>query len=160
MAALADRYGMGVRDLRLLADAWAEGGRDGVVALGPATDDSSDQEAVVQAEAAIQAWRDRHYPLDLLEVDVWRNRLTVWQLVANDDDRRGAPQRRPLLQVRRTAGGRWHLYRRAAQGEWWPVTVGGRCAPQTLDDCLQAVHVNAAWQFWKGDVIPQRRSTS
>lgn len=158
MAALAKRHGMGVRDLRLLADAWAEGGQDGIVALGPATEEEADRETIQQAAAAIQTWRDRHYPLDLLEIEVRGNRLTVWQLVANDDDRRGAPQRRSLLQVRRTSGGRWHLYRRAAQGEWWPVTVGGRRAPQSLDDCLKAVHVNSAGQFWTGNVIPQRPS--
>jgi hypothetical protein len=135
-----------VRQLRMLADAWAAGRASGVAALGPAPADT-DERPLADAAAEIDEWRARHFPLDVFEVEIWRNRLTVWHVRAADD-RQAAPTRRPLLQLRCT-GGQWHLYRRAAQGEWWPVVVPGR-RPRSARECLDAVRVDIGNQFWAG----------
>lgn len=143
---LAERAGVSPRRLRLLADAWAEGGRSGIVALGPAPPEV-DQAAVARLDGALEAWRRRHYPLEALRWDAWRNRLTVWQLVVGAN-RRGEAERRPLCQFRLTPDGRWHLYRMAVQGEWWPVPVMGRHAEQGADSCLEAVRADVLGVFW------------
>jgi len=143
---LARRAGVSPRRLRLLADAWAEGGRSGIVALGPAPADV-DQTAIQRVDGALEAWRRRHYPLEALRWDSWRNRLTVWQLVVGAD-RRGEAVRRPLCQLRVTPDGRWHLYRKAVQGEWWPVPVLGRRVDQNADSCLEAVRADVLGFFW------------
>jgi hypothetical protein len=141
---LAAHMGVTPRQLRLLADAWDEAGPSGVDALGPAPPEVDP--AMQQADGALEAWR-RHYPLESLQWDVWRNRVTVW-LLEPGPDRRGDVRQRPLLQLRCTAGGRWHLYRKAAQGEWWPVTVSGPRRPQRLEDCLNAARVDGGNVFW------------
>ncbi len=143
---LAERADVSPRRLRLLADAWAEGGRSGIVALGPAPA-VVDQAAVQRMDGALEAWRRRHYPLEALRWDSWRNRLTVWQLVVGAD-RRGELDRRPLCQLRLTPDGRWHLYRKAVLGEWWPVAVMGRRAEQGADSCLDAVRADVLGVFW------------
>lgn len=143
--ALAARVGVPARRLRLLADAWAEAGAEGLVALGPAPE-CVDDAAVGHADAAIEAWRQRYYPLETLEWEVWRNRITVWRVVPPADRRAGA-ERRPLLQLRWTDA-RWHLYRRAAQGEWWPVPVNGPRRAQDVDACLDEVHRDLGGRFW------------
>jgi hypothetical protein len=150
---LAARTGLPPRQLRFLADAWAEGGRSGLDAIGPAPP-RSDSDAMRRADGAIEAWRRRHYPLETLRWERWRNRVTVWQVVP-PADRQAAPERRPVLQLRWTPDGRWHLYRKAAQGEWWPVPVRGRRAPQDVIDCLDAARVDVANQFWTGDEAPR-----
>ena len=144
-ARMAARTGVEVRRLRLLADAWTAAGASGVEALGPAPADGADvvPEAV---GAALEAWRRRSLPLEALRWDVWRNRVTVWRAVA-PDDRTGAPAEEALLQLRRTPDGRWHLYRRAAQDEWWPVRVGRGRRGTTLAACLDAVLADPAGRF-------------
>ena len=150
LAALAQRSGQDARTLRLLADAWLEGGPSGLAALGPAPA-ATDEAAMVRADGALEAWRRRHFPLEALRWDVWRNRVTVWHLLPGAD-RRGDLERRALCHLRLTPDGapdgRWHLYRKAAQGEWWPVVVQGRRAAQDLRHCLDAVRVDAVGQFW------------
>lgn len=145
-AALAASHDIAPRQLRLLADAWAAGGRSGLRALGPATP-VTDPAVMAWAVEMVEAWRRRHFPFDALEPDVWRNRLTVWWLQPGDTPT-AALRRHPLLQVRRTPDGRWHLYRRAAQGEWWPVVLHGRRARQSLAACLNAVRLDAVGEFW------------
>ncbi len=142
---LAAEQDISVRQLRLLADAWVEGGGAGVRALGPGV--PTQDAAMARAEAVIETWRRRHFPLDALQVDVWRNRLTVWWLLPAED-RTAALERRPLMELRRTPDGRWHLYRRAVQGEWWPVLVRGRRRHQSLSACLDMVRVDPLHQFW------------
>ena len=134
------------RQLRLLADAWDEGGRSGVDAIGPAPEDV-DPLHLHRAELIVETWRRRHFPLDALETSVWRNRVTVYWMVLGRDRTRGLV-RSPLMQLRRTTDGRWHLYRRAARGEWWPVTVRGRRRRQSLSACLDAVRVDPLNHFW------------
>ncbi|HUG83127.1 MAG TPA: hypothetical protein VMM13_01115, partial [Euzebya sp.] len=143
--ALAIRTGVTPRQLRLLADAWAEGGRSGLEAIGPAPE--GEDELMARAEEVIETWRRRHFPLDALEVQRWRGRSTVWWLVPGQD-RGGDLQRHPLMQLRRTGDGRWHLFRRAIQGEWWPVVVRGRRRRQSLSACLDAVRVDPLHHFW------------
>jgi hypothetical protein len=150
LPALALEHDVETRQLRLLADAWAEGGAAGLRALGPAT--AVDPGAVERATAIIETWRRRHFPLDALQVDTWRNRVTVLWLVPSPV-RGGELDRVPLMQLRWTDGGRWHLYRRAAQGEWWPVVVRGRRRRQSLSACLDTVRVDPLRQFW-GDGGP------
>jgi hypothetical protein len=144
LPALAAQHGVTVRRLRLLADAWAEAGASGVQALGPAL--PMPVEPMAHADAELARWWAAHHPLESLRWDVWRNRITVWWLVP-DADRRDV-ERRPLLHLRLTHDGRWHLYRRAAQGEWWPVVVRGPRHPQTLQHCLEAVELDAGNGFW------------
>lgn len=148
---LAERADVPPRRLRLLADAWAEGGRSGILALGPAPADV-DHAAMQRLDGALEAWRRRHYPLEALSWDSWRNRLTVWQLVVGAD-RRGEAERRPLCQFRLTPDGRWHLYRKAVQGEWWPVPVLGRRASQGVDSCLDAVRADVLGFFWNAGPV-------
>ncbi len=145
-AELAERAGVAPRRLRLLADAWAEGGAAGVAALGPAST-QTDPAAVRDLDASLETWRRRHYPLEVLRWRVWRNRVTVEHVVPGAD-RRGDAAARPLFQLRVTDRGRWHLYRKAAQGEWWPVAVAGRRGAQDLAACLDAVRTDPANQFW------------
>lgn len=145
-----------LRRLRMLADAWAEAGPSGVDAMGPAVD--TPRHLMALAEEALDEWRARHFPLELLRWDVWRNRITVWWVVPNAD-RAAAPQRRPLLQLRLTHEGRWHLYRRASAGEWWPVTVRGPRRPQGLTDCLDVVTADAANRFWHASVAHEASAT-
>lgn len=142
---LAIRTGITPRQLRLLADAWAEGGPSGLAAMGPAQ--GGQEEVMERAEAVIETWRRRHFPLDALETQCWRDRITVWWLVPGPD-RSGALQRHPLMQLRRTPDGRWHLFRRAVQGEWWPVVVRGRRRRQSLSACLDAVRIDPLHHFW------------
>jgi hypothetical protein len=47
-----------------------------------------------------------------------------------------------------THEGRWHLYARAAHGEWWPVVVRGWRGQQSVSDALRAVELDAANRFW------------
>ncbi len=150
-ADLADQHGITVRQLRLLADAWAEAGPCGVAALGPAPPEVPEH-VMERALDIIETWRRRHFPLDALEVERWRNRITV-RRVAPAADRAEPPVVRPLMQLRRTGDGRWHLYRKAAQGEWWPVTVRGRRRRQSLSACLDAVRIDLLNQFW----VPEGR---
>lgn len=143
---VAERVGVERRRVRLLADAWAEGGAFGVAALGPAPADT-DAEALRRADGAVEAWRRRHFPLEALRWETWRNRITVWHLLPGQD-RLGDLERRPMAQLRLTRDGRWHLYSKAAQGEWWPVVVKGRRGEQTVADCLEAVRNDGAGRFW------------
>lgn len=152
LADLAREHDVQPRQLRMLADAWQEGGPTGVQMLGPAV--AAEPETMHRAEAVVERWRRSHFPLDALESEVWRNRLTVWWLVPGQD-RTGDLERLPLLQVRRSRDGRWHLYRRAVQGEWWPVTVRGRRRRQSLSDCLDAVRIDPLRHFWGVDGPPQ-----
>ncbi|MEE8602672.1 hypothetical protein [Euzebya tangerina] len=134
------------RQLRLVADAWAEGGHSGLAAIGPARE-VDDVGVMDRAEAVIETWRRRHFPLDAFEVSTWRNVLTVDWMVPAARRSQGLV-RRPLMQLRRTEDGRWHLYRRAIQGEWWPVLVRGRRRRQPLSACLDAVRVDPLHHFW------------
>lgn len=143
---LAARTAVPVRRLRLLADAWAEAGASGIEALGPAPAEV-DEAALRRLDGALEAWRRRHYPLEALRWELWRNRGTVWYLVPGRD-RRGDLERRPLAQLRLTGDGRWHLYRKAAQGEWWPVPVNGPRRGQDVADCLRAIRIDVGNQFW------------
>jgi len=59
------------------------------------------------------------------------------------------------MQVRVTPDGRWHLFRRAAQGEWWPVVVRGRGRRQSLSACLDAVRVDELNMFWGSEGPPE-----
>jgi hypothetical protein len=142
---LADQHGVDLRQLRLLADAWLEGGASGVRAVGPTGE--GDPEAMQRAVAVVETWRRHHFPLDALSSEVWRDRLTVHWLVPAAD-RTAALDRHPLMQLRRSPDGRWHLYRRAVQGEWWPVVVRGRRRRQSLSACLDAVRVDPLRHFW------------
>lgn len=142
---LAVEHDVTPRRLRLLADAWAEAGPSGVRALGPAV--PVDGALMSRASEVIETWRRRHYPLDALDLEVWRNRITVvWLRPAADPT--ADLVRHHLMQLRRTPDGRWHLYRRAVQGEWWPVVVRGRRGPQSLSACLDAVRTDALHHFW------------
>jgi hypothetical protein len=145
LALLAAEIGVEERRLRLLADAWAEAGRSGVESLGPGV--ALPAVIAAHAEAALQRWRSRHYPLELLRWETWRNRITVWRVLP-PNDRHGAASSVPLLQLRVTHEGRWHLYRRASRGEWWPVTVRGPGRQQTIEDCLEAARLDHGNRFW------------
>lgn len=142
---LAADQGVPMRRLRLLGDAWAEGGSSGIEAIGPAMEAPPAQTA--HAAVVLESWRARHHPEVCLRWDVWRNRVTVWWLVPDPEQQR--IDRRPLLQLRLTSGGRWHLFHRAALGEWWPVVIRGPRAAQTVDDCLAAVERDAGNRFWR-----------
>lgn len=149
---VAVRTGITSRQLRLLADGWDEGGRSGVAALGPAT--PADPELMRRAEQVVETWRRNHFPLDALRTETWRNRLTVWWLRPSarpTDDL----HEHPLMQLRRSDDGRWHLYRRAVQGEWWPVRVRGRRRRQPLSACLDAVRVDPLQHFWGSHGPPE-----
>jgi hypothetical protein len=143
---MARRVGVPARRLRLLADAWNEGGASGVTALGPAPRDV-DRDSMRRIDGALEAWRRRHYPLEALRWDVWRNRVTVWHLVPGPN-RRGDLDRRALAHLRLTPEGRWHLYRKAAQGEWWPVPVLGPRGEQDMHACLEAIRLDPGGAFW------------
>jgi hypothetical protein len=145
LEALAADLGVPVRRLRLLADAWAEGGAHGLEAIGPAL--PTPPEPMLDAEAAVAAWQARHHPFESLTVEVWRNRLTVIRHVPAPDRR--SVEDRPLLQLRLSSAGRWHLYRRAAHGEWWPVVARGPRRPQGVGDCLAAVEHDSGGRFWR-----------
>ena len=142
---VAREHHITVRRMRMLADAWAEAGPVGVDALAPAR--PADPVLMARAEEVIETWRRRHFPLDRLETEIWRNRLNVWWMRPNDEPT-GELVRHPLMQLRRTDDGRWHLYRRAVQGEWWPVVVRGRRRRQSLSACLDAVRVDPLHHFW------------
>lgn len=145
---LSARTTVPVRRLRMLGDAWNEGGDSGVQALGPApARDEVDKDELRRIDGALEAWRRRHYPLETLRWDVWRNRVSVWHLMPGSD-RRGDLERRPLAHLRLTQDGRWHLYRKASKGEWWPVLVRGRRAPQDMHDCLEAIRLDPEGRFW------------
>lgn len=150
---LAERHGTNPRQLRILADAWVVAGRDGVSALGPAPAalDQDDEAALEAAGSQIEEWRRRHHPLEALELDVWRNRITVWRLAPGEDPRHDRVARRPLMQLRLDGRRRWHLYRKAAQGEWWPVAVSS-AGPDRLGECLEVVRLDVAQEFW-GDAV-------
>jgi hypothetical protein len=115
--ALGGRLGVPSRQLRLLAEAWAAGGRSGVTALGPAPE-QPDQLTMLHARVAVETWALRSFPGRSARADVWRNRVTIWLR-----DRRGTGGDRPLAHLRLSADGRWHLYRRGALGDWWPVSL-------------------------------------
>jgi hypothetical protein len=149
VADLAEQLGVDVRQLRLLADAWAEGGASGVQALGPAF--PTPPAPMTAATEALERWRARHHPYESLRWDVWRNRVTVWWLTP--DAERQDVERRPLLQLRLTHEGRWHLYHRASHGEWWPVVVNGPRQHQSVEDALEAVELDAANRFWSADAV-------
>lgn len=159
---LAADHHISARHLRLIADAWGEGGPTGLHAIGPAHP-LEDWRPIVRAEAIIETWRRRHFPLDALETRAWRNRVTVDRMVPAVD-RAGPLDRHPLMQVRRTDDGRWHLFRPASHGEWWPVVVRGRRQRQALSACLDAVRLDPLHHFWgeggpprdlaHGDAIP------
>jgi hypothetical protein len=144
---LADSVQVPIRQLRLLGDAWAEGGASGVEALGPAF--ATPQAHMDAAADALERWRAKHHPLEAVRWDIWRNRITVWWLVP--DVERNEVERRPLLQLRLTHDGRWHLYHRAAHGEWWPVVVRGPREHQSVEDALSAVERDAGNRFWSGE---------
>lgn len=153
--AIALDLGVGTRVLRLLADAWAEGGEAGLVAAGVLPADGRDTgAAVAAAEAQVEGWRRRHLPLDALDVVPDEDRLTVWRLAPGDGPT--APlDRRPLLQLRvtwsrRRREPRWHLHRWGPDG-WWPVVVTGPRGPQSVDDCLAAVLADPLHHFWGVD---------
>lgn len=146
---LALRVGVPSRRLRLLADALAAGGPSGITALGPAPV-GRDHTALDGLEEALESWRRRHHPREVLRYDLWRNRVTLWHVVARA---RGDLDRRPLAHLRVTPDGRWHLYRKAVQGEWWPVRVkvhgeSGRGAEIDLDACLEALRLDPTGAFW------------
>jgi hypothetical protein len=143
---VALQSGLPLRRLRFLADAWTEGGASGMRALGPAPPDA-DVEAVRRMDGALEAWRRRHYPLEMLRWDSWRNRLTIWHLLPGTD-RRSDCEYRALAHLRLTEDGRWHLYRKAAQGEWWPVPVVGPRGEQDMHDCLEAIRIDVDRVFW------------
>lgn len=148
-AQLAEERGISLRQLRLLADAWAEGGKAGVEALGPAPGSAELTDPVMRrAVAVIETWRSVHFPLDAVDIDVWRNRVTLRQLLPDPHNRTAPLQQVLVCQLRWTSGNRWHLYRRAAWGEWWPVVVRGRRRRQSLSACLDAVRVDLLNQFW------------
>lgn len=153
--AIALDLGIGTRALRLLADAWAEGGAAGLAAAGVLPQDGRDTaSAVTTAEAQLEGWRRRHLPLDALAVDVDGDRLTAWRLTPGEGPT--APlERVPLLQLRATLAGRhrrprWHLHRWGPDG-WWPVVVTGPGRPQSVDDCLAAVLADPLHHFWGTD---------
>lgn len=146
---LARKVRVPTRRLRFLADAWEEGGPSGLVALGPAPREI-DLEAMRRIDGALEAWRRRYYPLETLRWDVWRNRVTVWHLVPGSD-RRGDLDRRPLAHLRLTPGGRWHLYHKASQGEWWPVVVAGPREGQDMHRCLEAIRLDVHCAFWNAE---------
>lgn len=155
---LALRTDVPMRRLRMLGDAWTEGGVSGVEALGPAPADADvDPGAMRRMDGALETWRRRHYPLETLCWDVWRNRVTVWHLVPGPD-RLGDLERRPLAHLRLTADGRWHLYRKASQGEWWPVIVNGRRTAQDMHVCLDFVHLDPDGRFWRTQPRPYEGS--
>ena len=143
---LAASASVSPRQLRLVADAWAEGGQSGLTAIGP-PQPVADPEIMDRAIAVIETWRRRHFPLDALQTDVWRNIVTVNWLVPGHV-RSGELTQQPLMQLRRTEDGRWHLYRRAVQGEWWPVSVRGRRRRQSLSACLDEVRIDPLRHFW------------
>lgn len=154
---LVQSSGVSPRQLRLLADAWAAGGTSGVEALSPASGNLSEA-ALKELDQTLENWRRRHYPLETLQWEVWRNRMTVWQVVPGLD-RLGPVERIPVLQLRHTKDEGWHLYRKAAQGEWWPVIVSA-ATPTALDECLDTVRLDVARQFWAPprsyDRLPRR----
>lgn len=145
-AGLAARTRVDLRTLRLLADAWDEGGASGVEALRVPPD--VEHPAVQAATEELDLWRRRHFLLEVLQLEVWRNRLTVWRMLP-PAERTGAPEPVPLLQLRVTGRARWHLFRKAAHGEWWPVVVHGTGRDQSLADCLHAARVDAGNRFWR-----------
>jgi hypothetical protein len=142
---MAAGLGIDERRLRLLADAWREAGASGIDALGPAV--PTPASVAEHVDDALERWRGRHYPLELLRWETWRNRVTVWRLLPSTD-RTGPVDRIPLLQLRLTHEGRWHLYRKASRGEWWPVTVRGAGKHQSLEQCLEAVRNDPGNRFW------------
>lgn len=146
---LALRLDVPSRRLRLLADALAAGGPSGITALGPAPARPGIA-ALDGLEDAVESWRRRHHPHQVLRCDVWRNRVTLWHVLAG---RHGELDRRPLAHLRVTPDGRWHLYRKAVQGEWWPVRVkaqGGsrRGTEIDLDACLEVLRLDPTGAFW------------
>lgn len=143
---LVTTSGVSPRQLRLLADAWAEGGNSAIDALEPASG-SLDDNVLDELDTRLESWRRLHYPLETLQWEVWRNRVTVWQVVPGRD-RLGPTERLPVLQLRRTPDTSWHLYRKAAQGEWWPVIVSSPGSTTTLEACLNTVRLDIARQFW------------
>lgn len=146
LADLAVDSGLSLQRLRLLADAWTQGGRAGVDALGPAHGRLHD-DAVRELDAALERWRRRHYPLETLQWEVWRNRVTVWQVVPGAD-RRGPAQRTAVLQLRHCEPDGWFLYRTTRAGGWWPVVISGSGEPVDLERCLDTVRLDIARQFW------------
>lgn len=156
---LAETSGTSPRQLRLLADAWVQGGVAGIDALAPA-DGTMSEDALNQLDESLEEWRRQHYPLETLQWEVWRNRVTVWQIVPGRD-RLGAAERRPVLQLRQHLDGGWHLYRKARQGEWWPVIVSHDSNSSTLLQCLDTVRLDVARQFWapprRYEPLPRRR---
>lgn len=157
---LSASCGLPVRELRLLADAWAQGGRDGVDALG-APGGSLPDAVVEEVDSTLEDWRRRHYPLETLQWEVWHNRVTVWQLVPGRV-RLGPPGRAPVLQLRHADPSGWFLYRRSRNGGWWPVVVSGTAEPADLSRCLDIVRLDVARQFWAAPAeppaLPRRRS--
>jgi hypothetical protein len=151
LTTLAEQAGVDARRLRLLADAWDEAGPSGIDALGPAV--ATPVTIGAHADAALERWRARHYPLELLHWEIWRNRVTVWRILP-PRDRHAEASRIPLLQLRVTHEGRWHLYRKASKGEWWPVTVCGAGRQQRLEDCLEAARIDPGNRFWSTPGIP------
>jgi hypothetical protein len=157
LAALTTDLGVDERRLRLLADAWAEAGDSGIDALGPAV--RTPDTVAAHADAALERWRARHYPFELLHWEIWRNRVTVWRLLS-PADRQAAASSVPLLQLRVTHEGRWHLYRKASRGEWWPVSVRGPGRRQDLEDCLDAARVDPGNRFWSATPVTADDPTS
>lgn len=157
---LSASSGLPVRRLRLLADAWAQGGRAGVDALG-APRGSLPHDVVGDLDAALEGWRRRHYPLETLQWEVWHNQVTVWQLVPARD-RLGPPDRSPVVQLRHAGTPGWFLYRCSRRGDWWPVVVSGAAEPVDLARCLDTVRLDIARQFWtvpaEPPALPRRRS--
>lgn len=157
---LSTSTGVSLQRLRLLADAWAQGGREAVDALGGAKGNLPD-DVVAELDAALESWRRQHYPLETLQWEIWRNRVTVWQLVPGRD-RLGPAGRTAVLQLRHADMPGWFLYRLTRGGDWWPVVISGSCEPVDLDRCLDTVRLDIARQFWSppttSPALPRRRS--
>ena len=150
---LAAANGLPLRSLRLLADAWAAGGESGIEALA-GSGAQLPEDVLDELDEALESWRRQSHPLETLQWEVRRNRVAVRQVVPGRD-RLGPAEHRDLFQLRRTPDDGWHLYRTARGGEWWPVVVTP--PPASLQDCLDAVRLDVARQFWPAPPAPTPR---
>jgi len=149
--ALAARSGLSSRQLRMLAEAWSTGGRSAVSALGPAPH-QVDELTMLHARVAVETWALRTYPGRAARADVWRNRVTVWLR-----DRRRPAGHRPLAHLRLGPDGRWHLYRRGALGDWWPVPLQDEGDGRDVYTALAFVRADRLRLFCPGAPREERR---